>query len=102
MESYLDNVTIVKHRIALTRLRVSCHNLEIKVLCYHRPPVTPIHQCVCRMCQVLEDEMHFVCVCPRLSSLKVELFFSVTFYYPSFALLSVADQLIYLLKCKIP
>ena len=37
MESYLDHVTIVKHRVALTRLRVSCHNLEIEVGRYHRP-----------------------------------------------------------------
>ena len=102
MESYLDHVTIVKHRVALTRLRVSCHNLEIEVGCYHRPRVTPLHQRVCRICQVLEDEMHFVCVCPRFSSLRVELFSSVTVYYPSFALLSITDQFIYLLKSKIP
>ena len=93
MESYLDHVTIVKHLVALTRLRVSCHSLEIEVGRYHRPPcVTPLRQRVCQTCQVLEDEMHFVCVCPRFSSLRVELFSSVTFYYPSFAFLSVADQ----------
>ena len=91
-ESYLDHVTIVKHRVALTRLKVICHNLEIEVCRYHTPRVTPLHQCIFRTCQVLEDEMHCVCVCPRLSSLRVELLSSVTFYYPSFALLSVTDQ----------
>ena len=39
MESYLHHVTIVKHRFALTRLRLSCHNLKIEVSRYHRPRV---------------------------------------------------------------
>ena len=81
---------------------MNCHNLEIEVGRYHRPRLTPLHQHVCRTCQVLEDEMHFACVCPRFSSLRVELFSSVTFYYPSFALFSGADQFIYKKKSKIP
>ena len=28
-ENYLDNVKIKKHRVALTRFRLSCHNLQI-------------------------------------------------------------------------
>ena len=36
------------------------------------------------------------------SSLRVELFFSVIFYHPSFPLLIVTEQFIYLLECKIP
>ena len=96
MEPYLDHETIVKHRVALTTLRVSCHNLGIKVGHYYRLRVTVLHQCICRICQVLEDEMHFVCVCPRFSSQRMELFSSVMFYHPSFALLSVTDQSVHL------
>ena len=60
IESYLHHVTIVKNRVALTRLRVSSHNLEIEVGRYHISRVTPLHQRVCRTCQVFEDEIHFV------------------------------------------
>ena len=40
-ESYLDNVTIVKHRINFTQLRISDHNLEIEKGRYRKPYVKP-------------------------------------------------------------
>ena len=96
-EPYLSIVANVKHRVALTRLRLSCHRLEIEVIRYHKPTPTPVPLRLCRRCQMVEDEIHFICVCPRFSTLRQELFAMVHAYYPPFQWLSTTDKFIYLL-----
>ena len=69
-ESYLDNVTIVKHRIDFTRLRISDHNLEIEKGRYRKPYVKPQDR-ICLMCKrEMEDEIHFLLRCPRYESIR--------------------------------
>ena len=41
-EPYLSIVANVKHRVVLTRLRLSCHRLEIEVGRYHKPIPIPV------------------------------------------------------------
>ena len=96
-EPYLSIVANVKHRVALTRLRLSCHRLEIEVGRYHKPTPTPVPLRLCRRCQMVEDEIHFIYVCPRFSTLCQELFAMVHAYYPPFQWLSTTDKFIYLL-----
>ena len=96
MESYVDHVTIVKHGVALTRLRVSCHNLEIEVGRYHRPRVTALHQHVCQTCQVLEDEcILYVCAQDSLlygwSSSLLSLFIIVHLPYSVFIIIQISS-----------
>ena len=93
-EPYLSIVANVKHRVALTRLRLSCHGLEIEVGRYHKPTSTPVPL---RLCQMVEDEIHFICVCLRFLTLRQELFVMVHVYYPPFQWLSTTDKFIYLL-----
>ena len=46
---------------------------------------------------MVEDEIHFIFVCPRFSTLRQELFAMVHAYYPPFQWLSTTDKFIYLL-----
>ena len=53
LEPYLYLTKIIKHRVALTRLRISCHSVED--------------------CESVEDELHFACVCPKYDLLREHL-----------------------------
>lgn len=67
---YLDSISVKKFRIAMTKLRVSSHRLEIEVGRWARPNRTPINERKCRNCNKLEDEFHFLLECPLYSDLR--------------------------------
>ena len=46
-------------RVAITKLRVFSHRLEIEVGRWARPNRTPINERKCRYYDKLEDEFHF-------------------------------------------
>ena len=73
LEPYLYLTKIIKHWVALTRLRISCHRLEIERGRYHKPTSTPAHLRLCKDCESVEDEPHFVCVCPKYDLLREHL-----------------------------
>ena len=53
----LESVKVTKFRMALSKLRMSSHRLEIEVGRWAR---TPLDQRKCRACNKLEDEFHFL------------------------------------------
>ena len=59
-----SQVKVAKYRTALTKLRVSCHRLQIELGRYHKPRSIPPEQRLCKLCNCIEDEVHFVCVRP--------------------------------------
>ena len=65
IEKYLSCNTNEKYRIALTRLRCSSHSLEIEVGRYHYNR-TDRQNRLCKLCNMnmVENEYHFVLVCP--------------------------------------
>ena len=73
LEPYLYLTKIIKHWVALPRLRISCHGLEIERGRYHKPTSTPAHLRMCKDCESVEDELHFVCVCPKYDLLREHL-----------------------------
>jgi hypothetical protein len=62
-EKYLQAVVINSHRVALTELRISPHNLHIET---GRYTGVDRHLRVCLKCSmsVVENEYHFLLVCP--------------------------------------
>ena len=90
--------------MALTRLRISCHNLEIERGRYHKPASTPAHLRLCKDCESVEDELHFICVCPKYDSLREHLKLAsiVCNDNPNFVFLSVNDKFIYLMQALDP
>lgn len=67
---YLETVNVQKFRIALTKLRVSSHRLEIEVGRWSRPNRTPIGERKCFYCNKLEDEFHFLLECYLYKDLR--------------------------------
>ena len=51
LEPYLTTIKNVNHCIALTRLRTSCHCLQIEVGRYHKPAPIPPNYRLCIVCQ---------------------------------------------------
>lgn len=77
-QPYLDVLTIDKFRIALTKLRLSSHRLLIETGRWEKPNIIPRDQRLCRNCNVLEDEFHFVCECSLYNDLRCQY---IPFYY---------------------
>ena len=65
LENYLITIQNINHALALTRFRISSHNLRIETGRYTRPNKTPPDQRTCLYCpsQAVEDEMHFLLKC---------------------------------------
>ena len=61
---YLDVLNIMKYRKSLSRLRLSSHRLEVKVCRWAKPNKIPYQNRKCKVCNVLEDEFHFLVECP--------------------------------------
>ena len=61
--SYLDHLTISKIRISLSQLRVASHRLSIETGRWHKPQQIHLKDRKCIVCNVLEDEYHFILEC---------------------------------------
>ena len=62
LEAYLCNIQNTAHRAALTRLCVGSHRLAIELGRYHKPKPLPVKERLCDLCNVVEDEYHFLCI----------------------------------------
>ena len=93
-------INITKHRIALTKLRVSSHCLAIETGRYHKPTSLPVDQRLCAECGVLEDEAHFLCDCVRYSFLREDLFSAAIPYFPEFSMLTSREKFLFLLQTE--
>ena len=72
-ESYLDIVKDFKIRRTLTRFRLSNHVLAIEKGRHSKPKI-PVEERLCNYCSMncIEDEYHFLCVCPAYETLRQE------------------------------
>ncbi len=59
---YLDKIKTAKYRVALCRIRTSSHRLKVETGRWARPQIV-YHERKCDLCQVLDDEYHFVLEC---------------------------------------
>ena len=63
-EDYLHQVTNTRHKITLTKLRLSNQKLAIETGRYSRPFKKP-EEGICPICKIeMEDEYHFLNICP--------------------------------------
>ena len=62
-QPYLEKVVHKKFRNAISKLRLSSHRLHIESGRWNRPQPTPRENRLCSICNVLEDEFHFVFKC---------------------------------------
>jgi hypothetical protein len=71
-QPYLDYFTINKFCQSLCKLRVSSHRLHIESGRWTKPIRTPINERTCQICNLLEDEFHFIIECPLYSELRTK------------------------------
>lgn len=69
-QPYLEHLNVTKFSQAITKLRVSSHRLEIESGRWVRPHSIPVNDRKCSVCQLLEDEYHFVIECPIYIDLR--------------------------------
>ena len=71
IESYLNTLSNKKYRIALSRFRISAHNLEIEIGRYED---RDRKERLCKSCnmKVIENEYHFLLVCPHYRDLRIK------------------------------
>ena len=93
----------MKYRIALSRFRLSSHNLAIE-LGRHARPIIPVEQRLCKHCDsmAIEDEVHFLLKCPRFKNERNGLLECVNMYFPGIATLSMNDQFQVIMSCCEP
>ena len=60
----------MKFRIALTRLRTAAHRLLIETRRWVKPNPIALDNRKCITCNLIEDEFHFILVCPMYSSFR--------------------------------
>ena len=69
-QPYLNTVNIKKFRVALTKLRISSHRLEIEAGRWAKPNKTPRQNRKCKYCNSFEDEFHFLFECSLYNHLR--------------------------------
>ena len=69
-QPYLDILSVSKYRVYLSRLRLSSHRLNIEAGRWNKPVRTPVNERICNVCQILEDEYHFVLECSLYDDLR--------------------------------
>ena len=68
-ESYLNTITLNKYKFALSRFRLSSHNLALETGRYYN---IPKENKICTFCNMnkIESEYHFLLVCPLYAELR--------------------------------
>ena len=69
-QQYLEILKIQKYRKSICKLRVSSHRLEIETGRWAKPNKIPLKNRLCMICNVLEDEFHFVLECSLYKDLR--------------------------------
>lgn len=98
-ELYLDALSERDHQIALTKLRISAHRLEIENGRYCKKS---IEDRLCKKCDQnqIEDEVHFICDCSYYNSERDAFFKNITDQVPNFASLNSFDKMVWLMTCE--
>ena len=95
-ERYLENIRIRKHRVSLSKLRLSDHCLMIE-RGRHSRPITPREMRFCPHCPLeLENEEHFLTLCVAYD--RTSLFSQITDGCPQFGHLDHRSKFIFLMS----
>ncbi len=97
-----DHCKANDHCKAMTKFRISAHNLAIERGRYTRPP-TPVNDRICSFCSgnVIEDEFHFLMTCKKTDRERNTLFNSIhAIICKNFNSLSDTDKFIFMMSSE--
>ena len=99
LEKYLIIIQNPAIRRALTKFRISNHQLSIELGRFKRPP-QPVSERICPMCHlgVVEDEIHFLLICPLYNNLREPLLKLASTFNRSFAFLTTINKFTYIMS----
>ena len=101
VEPYLY-INVPKYRVALSRLRLSSHHLGIEKG-RHARPMIPVDQRLCTTCvNEIDDEIHFVTKCSKYSTLRKNLFSTVSTSVPSFCNMGEKEKFVTIMRSEDP
>ena len=96
-EKYLSLTCEFKYISAIAQLRASSHTLAIEKGRHERPK-KPIELRLCKYCNVIEDEVHFVTDCQCNVNERNILYENVNNLYPNFQSLSNNQKFIFIMQ----
>ena len=85
---------------AIAKVRLSAHDLEIERGRRTKPKPTPVHERLCKFCNLnsVEDEIHFVTTCPFYNVERCKLFELYGFKNPVINTYSEKEIFVFLFK----
>ena len=70
LQPYLNICNISRYRNALSCFRLSSHRLEVEAGRWNKPISIPFVERKCNVCNILEDEYHFLFECPLYTDIR--------------------------------
>ena len=74
------------------------HRLAIELGRYHKPTPLPVKEHLCDLCNVVEDEDHFLCICPKYIAQRQEMEKKVVVLYPEYSQMNCEQKFVFLLQ----
>ena len=81
----------------MIKFRTSSHNLEIEKGRHSKPKIA-IEKRLCRVCSVIENEMHFLLHCKLYIAGRENFLHNIKQLYPLFTQFSDEDKMVFLLS----
>ena len=101
-EPYLNMVKNIKHRIMLTKFRLSAHDLEIEKGRYNNKSIKAEER-YCKFCKsnnnlIVEDEFHFLMICPLYQLNRNLMIKQVCEFFPNLTEINLKQQFVWLMS----
>jgi hypothetical protein len=102
LEPFLSSATNINHTIALTKFRISSHNLAIETGRHTKPNKTPVEERFCIHCNrnEVETEEHFILTCPMYNAEREELIEKLDRHIPNLLNLANEEKFIVIMSHK--
>ena len=98
IQPYLINIKNVNYRKSLTKFRLSNHDLMIETGRYTKPKI-PKENRFCPFCaDKVEDEIHFLIICPTYNNLRGDILIDCTRLKPNFPYYSDTEKFMFLMS----
>ena len=96
-EEYILKTISLNKRRTIAQIRCGCLPLELETGRY-RSPKTPLSQRICQLCNSdVEDETHFLTLCPMLNHIRITLFKNMQNIIPGFLSLQPIEKCLFIL-----